>query len=712
MTSRIATLLSCAILAACAFATGGAEPAPAKPAPDAQFNNWLFKTPGPAWKRLESGGTLTFAVDLPPGDFCTLTLFPGGQAEADFGMQFARAVDADLKAKGTVKIEADTGPRASKSQEGFDVLTRNLQCETAALHTYHMYIGGQSRGRFDLAAFQTSSMEMWNKYGGEAATFLMSLKLANSVDPAEVARLVKAPATPPALPGFDSPPTAAPAAPRVPLGATAAPAAPAAAPGQGQGAAFRPLETSPLVANTPKGPAVQQKNGTPIDGLKLSQHDRAVSSPNILVTPDNTIHVAFIEEHRTTYAHSVYYTASTDGGKTFSTPKNLSEVMPEFKVGLCYLAADGQGRVYVIWRTGLKEGFGVSEDPHNNTSANLVYRVLDHGQWSSKPTPVHPPGSTETQDNGSLASFVATDPAGRVHVVFNANPDRFHPELMAGDTYKQHVPGIGAGLVFDSVLEGAAEPVPREIHMAKVTTRSAWDKSANGYDTLDGYVDADGAHYLAQILTPSDSSTSGNHFHLFEGPGGQKETKVLGLPGEKFLTWHSPPKLLRDARGRQHVIYRFGYGEQPAFRDQIVGSDGEATVIRQAAQVKGTADNFQAFQGPGGRMIVCMQMNDTGEKGEAETYVSVSDGGGWSTPVNVTNNALRMSFASKDTSRISSISTLHRTYPGPVAGTVDRDGHLLLIHVANESTLFGGQTAGISTFGGESTTPILRFLKF
>jgi hypothetical protein len=128
--------------------------------------------------------------------------------------------------------------------------------------------------------------------------------------------------------------------------------------------------------------------------------------------------------------------------------------------------------------------------------------------------------------------------------------------------------------------------------------------------------------------------------------------------------------------------------------------------------VKGRAENFQAYQAPGGRMIVVMQMNDTGEKGDGETFVSMSDGAKWTEPVNVTNNSGRQAFWSKRTSSESSISSLKRYYPGPAAATIDREGHLLLAMINNESTLVGSMAFGVNLGGGESTTPTLTFLRF
>ena len=161
-----------------------AQPSPAKPQPDSQFGNWLYKKPDPTvWTRSEASGNLIFSASEPLGDYCTITLFAGAAANNDFTQQFSAAVAADQQVKGTVQTEADSGPKASKSAEGYDVLTRSLRSVTSSLHTYHMYVAGHSGDHFDLAAFQTTSEGSWKQYGPQASQLLLSLKLANSLPP-------------------------------------------------------------------------------------------------------------------------------------------------------------------------------------------------------------------------------------------------------------------------------------------------------------------------------------------------------------------------------------------------------------------------------------------------------------------------------------------------------------------------------------------------
>ena len=187
-----------------------AQPVPSKPLPDTRFGNWLYKKPdATVWTSVETNGNLVFSASEPPGDYCTLTLFGDTAANGDFTQQFIAAVSADQSAKGTVQTEADSGPKPSKAAEGYDVLTRSLRSVTSNLHTYSMYVAGHSADRFDLAAFQTTSEQSWKQYGAQASQFLLSLKLANSLPPEQVAKLLGQAAAndAPALPGFDTPAT-------------------------------------------------------------------------------------------------------------------------------------------------------------------------------------------------------------------------------------------------------------------------------------------------------------------------------------------------------------------------------------------------------------------------------------------------------------------------------------------------------------------------
>lgn len=491
----------------------------------------------------------------------------------------------------------------------------------------------------------------------------------------------------------------------------AAPAEPQPANAPQTGAAALPIETSQSVRRNAKGmPVVAAPTGRPIEGLKLSRHDIDIYSPSIAVAPDGAIHVAFVEQHAATKVLAVYHRSSSDGGKSWTDAKNLSEVMPAYKVGNCRVVIDGAGRVYVIWHTGVAEGYATDMDAHAGLHNNLVYRVLADGNWSGKAIPIHLLYGVKQQNEATASWFASADPTGRVHVIWNMMPDSRHPEALSQGA---HSPAVGAGMVMDAILNGSDPGTAREIFMAKLTPDREVPRwpTCDQLDTLDGLVDAAGqAHFLAKATYVGAGPPSNViHMQLIEGG---KQTSAMELPGRDFDVWVHPPRLLVDARGRRHAIAMFPAGEQPRILDYLMGSGNEPVTIRATKQVSGKLLGFQAYQGPNGRMIAIMQMNDTGNDSDSELYLSTSDGGAWSVPVNVTNNSGMTSFLSTQTSIASHVASYSYWYPGPAAAAYDRQGHLLLIHVSNKRSAMQSAALGWTLAGGSTKTPNLLFLRF
>lgn len=471
----------------------------------------------------------------------------------------------------------------------------------------------------------------------------------------------------------------------------------------------RPLNQSPLVIKN----AVIQKDGKPIDGIKLSQHNFGIHSPSICVAGNGQYHIAFVEQHSNTFAYAVYHRSSSDQGATWSEAKNLSEDQANIHTGRCVVLADGKDRVYVIWRAGLAENFGASLHPTNTAPCNLLYRVLENGKWS-KILWVHPAGSKEKQDDGSLSYYAGVDGQGRVQVAWNTLPDKWHPELTkVSGNYRQHLSGVGNGLVFQVTLDGRTASEPREIFLTEVGglgEGGGYGTYCDGLDALNGYFDAQGeAHFAAAITRTRDYSLKGkSRYQVIENG---KAGVFIDLPELSYHSWASFPRFLIDAEGRSHMVALFPFGERPSVRDFLLGSDDEPEVIRQTATVKGNVEGFQAYQGPGGRMVAVFQMNDSGERGSADTFVSISTGKGWSTPVNVTNNEGRKTFASKQTSRASNIAVSTSYSPGPAAAAFDHEGRFLLLMINNETGVFSNSAFGVTLVGGSSSTPTLQFLR-
>jgi hypothetical protein len=472
-----------------------------------------------------------------------------------------------------------------------------------------------------------------------------------------------------------------------------------------------PLEKSDLVVKAHDGAlVVARKDGSGIDGVKLSQHDRLIASPSIAVAPDGTIHVAFLEQHRTTFANAIYHRSSSDGGKTWTEAKNLSEDMPNIDVGRCQVLADARNRVYVIWRAAIQENWALNSDSAGSPS-NLWFRKLEAGKWTkAKPISELCVGNAQFND-AARSFFAALDAAGCAQVVWNVRPDKWHPEVV---TVNGHSNGVGNGLVFQSTLDGATAGAPREVFMPVVSPpANAWGvPSCDELDTLNGFADSAGAaHFVALATMPMYGLPA--HPPIYELIENGKAGQGITLPALSFHASKDIPTLLFDAKGQRHIIALFLAGEHPNVRDYLVGSDDEPTVIRAAAGLNGLIDGFQACQGAGGRMVAIMQMNDAGERSTDDNFVSMSTGDGkWSVPVNVSNNAGRKTYVARDTSAESQVSQETGCQPGPGAAAFDADGHLLLVLIKQEYGIVHSTAFGVDLGGGGHVTPTLRFLKF
>ncbi len=439
--------------------------------------------------------------------------------------------------------------------------------------------------------------------------------------------------------------------------------------------------------------------GQPADGVKLSQYDKTIVSPSIAVALDGTIHVAFIEKQAASpYAPFVYHRQSADGGKTWSEPKNVSEDMANYDVNDCKLLVDGKDRVYVVWQTGLKEGW-----PANNSQHNLVFRACERGKWG-KILPVHPPADQSTQSSGSIYYMATVDGAGHAQVIWNSCTTPFHPEMkLALDS---------GALIYESTLDGLAAVTPRQIFVSPVQVLDAnnplYSRYCDDLAALDGYVDKAGAmHLIARVAHPPHYEKSKLHLELIEDG---KQSPAVDLP--TLDSEENPPRVLLDAKGRRHVITLYLAGEHPSFRDYLLGSDEDPKVILAAKGPTGTCLGFQAFQGPGGRMGIVMQTTVAGLREQGDSWLSVSDGGDWSAPRCITNNATRATFTNTQNTPLHGVATGAIYGPGAGAIAFDRDGHVLLALINVKVGSMGQNVGGVAYSVGGTSDPMLFFYKF
>ncbi|MDE2126060.1 MAG: exo-alpha-sialidase [Armatimonadetes bacterium] len=456
--------------------------------------------------------------------------------------------------------------------------------------------------------------------------------------------------------------------------------------------------------------ALQQKSGQapqPADA-RLTTYNKEVGSPQVQAGRDGSIHVAFVEATNPGLEDFVFYRSSTDGGKSWSAPVNLSQDMPGHMVGPCRLAVDGQNRVYVVWRAIATPNTGLpSSRGPDYVACNLFYRSLSNGQWGPI-TPINAPlADPQNQRIGIGSFFAAADPTGKVHVAYSVNTDVFHPELMfqAGTKYAQHQAAMGTGSVAEVDLDGNQHSAPREVFLTTVTPAGAF-KACDGLSLLDGYFDASGAPHFVAEATANNEPFGQTRIAIVEGG---KQTTAVTLPTSTVETY--PPWLLVDAQGRNHIIVDFGGGEEHSVRDYVAGT-GQYTVLKTETPVHFPIRGFQAGQGPAGTMAVVMELNANGLD-DGETWIAIYDGKAWRPAVQLTHYKTMDSGTYTALGLRSSVTTVGHWNAGATgAVTIDNTGHVLLVHEADHSGSVAVQGGGVTGVGGGTSSPELLFHHF
>lgn len=487
--------------------------------------------------------------------------------------------------------------------------------------------------------------------------------------------------------------------------AEAAPAQPAA-PGS-----LKPAAAAPALPPL----SVRDAGGKPKAVVKLSKYDGAKYC-DLAVGPDGTIHAIYSETPVSGKPNYLYYRASTDGGKTWSEPKNLSDDESGNSVGFSRVIIDGHGRVYAVWKY-LGPNGGLIDGPGGNEGGIICFRCLDGGNWS-RTIPLN------KEKEWGYSFFAAVDPTGVAHVVWSQI-------LPATAQSKWFVAGgaSAAGLVQQASLDGdnlgpikqlIVPPAWQSEEQLKAAgqqpTYEAMHPDQGGIINLRGVVDSAGvAHFIGE--------PQGKPHRIIHYNGRQVSTVYTYPDFVSENIFNNPPTLLVDAAGVEHVIRRPEKAEKACLRDYSVGdklSDPiDAIAVNDA---KGRIYNFQAWQLPGGRMAITADLSQKGgyTSDDQELYVTFSDGQGkWTPPLCLTDNQYRQNFFAKSTGGDNNIAEAKTYRPDFASVAADKDGHPLVLMVNVEHAVVGisqgalaGSGSAVQVNTGFSTdSPMVFFVK-
>lgn len=353
--------------------------------------------------------------------------------------------------------------------------------------------------------------------------------------------------------------------------------------------------------------------GKPTAFVAVSEFKQAKYN-DLVVDPAATLHAVWQDRDPQTYHSYLFHRASRDGGATWGPLTNLSTGQPDGYTGIPRLMADAAGRVYAIWKV-LDRGTSMFDEErlYYPVYGTLVYRVLEHGRWS----PAIAVGSARTV----LSWYPSVDPQGRVHLVWSESPQ---PAV------------IGTGPANASIVQHAQLDGPMLRGISQVLNASAAGGANKGYWGLSGYVNAQGSpRWIAVRETAAADAPVLVYWN------GSQESVLLNYRELKAgYAEQSPPRLVRDRRGQEHLIWYNGDATQPAVLDYLIGQNAAPSVIYQLRGT-GKLNDFQISQGAAGQLIATAQIAGGDTAGLADLYVSIFENGTWSAPVNVTNNAAR-----------------------------------------------------------------------
>lgn len=431
---------------------------------------------------------------------------------------------------------------------------------------------------------------------------------------------------------------------------------------------------------------------------------------------DGVLHAIFTEQPDHGKPFYVYYRASTDGGKTWSDSKNLSDDESGHDAGFARAIADGKGRIYVVWKY-VAQGT-ILDGPGGCAAGKLVYRALDGGAWSKR--------ILLGDDKVPTFSWFATlDPAGKVHVVWS---QMAKDALAATSAHYWY-----CNLVRKAQLDGS-EAATKDIIVPKaLLTKEEQDKikakgkvapyedtmpAKEGLINLRGYVDASGtAHFVAEHPGKTDGPTAQQTGKQIVHWDGKKLKPIYEF--EKYQTYNTfndPPALVLDAKGKEHLIRWPEKAESSCVRDSPIedGALGDPTDIIVPKTAKGALTRWQVTVLPGGKVAVTAGISEKGgyNPDDLELMLSIMDGEGkWSAPVCVTENAARKTFSSKATGTITDVSLLETYSPRHATVVIDKDGHSCLLMVNSTDSLAATTTGGHVTGSVRTASPTVFFVR-
>ena len=415
---------------------------------------------------------------------------------------------------------------------------------------------------------------------------------------------------------------------------------------------------------------------------KLSQFEKA-GYCDLLIAKDGTYHAVFLEQPDYSKPIFVYYTSSTNKGKSWSTPVTISNDGTGNGSAIPKLIQDGSGTIYAIWKrygSSDKSKYPVPsttlEGPGGYNIGTLFYAVLS-GNTFGKPIML---ASDELMQ---VSWFATTDNAGKVHVVWSQVSDETLKNRWNSYWYY-------ADLITEATLNGGSFGSFKDYSTPGKPQYPGGAPPKLGFQNLSGYFDNQNKlRFIGEFVAESGIKT------LFFFNGSKGEIAYQYPLYQEGNTFNNPAQLLHDEKGNDHIIFRPPAStlESEQIWDYEVAT--RKTNILASIQKQGVKiQYFQANQGTNGEMAVMIQAGGLSESNEA--FGLFYKNGKWLTK-GLSENASKDTFASSGNfyydGYITAIASSTRNYTTFIDVAWDASGKKSM--VMNVSVYFVGQ--GFST---------------
>ena len=366
------------------------------------------------------------------------------------------------------------------------------------------------------------------------------------------------------------------------------------------------------------------------EDTKLSQFEKA-GYCDLLIAKDGTYHAVFLEKPDFGKPVFVYYTSSTNKGKSWSAPLTISNDGTGNGASIPKLIQDGGGTIYAIWKrygSSEKSQYPIAETTLEGTGGynigTLFYAVLN-GSTFGKPIML---ASNELMQ---VSWFTTLDNAGKVHVVWSQVSDETLKNRW--NTYWYY-----ADLITEATLNGGSFGNFKDYSTPGKPPYPGGAPPSLGFQNLRGYYDKQNKLRLIGEFV------SDNIKNIFYYNGTKTEVVYQYAKYQEGNTFNNPAELLSDEKGNDHIIFR-----PPASTlesEQIWDFDVSTRKTNVLASIQKSGvkiQNFQAHQGPSGEMAVMIQAGGLSESNEA--FGLFYKNGKWLTK-GLAENASKDTFAS------------------------------------------------------------------